>query len=650
VIGYKDDYNKILAQLTGYVADLQMQCTSDVQYLAGVDEERTPENLLQKYFFLVGIVNDRALERAVRRIIENPYKKLMTIEADRDIRQSVRLNAAMLRQIASGARRIEAPPGLRGRIGTLPEMLRGTERIETADISENRFVKHVLVTFRSGLQEFKAHIRNGKLKEKSDKLYSIELDVDAGLGRLDSWLVSDFFRDIGPMTAMPASSVVLQRREGYRDVLRKWLQSQAAATMKWPAGGDAYRENQKDVATLYEYWCFFRLLHIIGDMFGIAPEEVSGKIVDVGQDGLSLKICEGRQLPPLSGTYVSGHSSRRYRDLDIEYQYNRRFSQSCGKSSWTMTMIPDYTISFRPRGMSVEDAERFDLISYVHFDAKYKAKDIVDKMESASKEEGPEDFENDEVKLERDVKRVDILKMHAYRDAIPRTAGAYILYPGTKDRNYRYGDEILPGLGAFPLYPKDDNSDDEPIKEFLSTVAEYLCDRITRWENFTYQKNLVYSGTREEWGKYQAAVAHRFKFTDVSLGDMVGGVRYNLSEREFFGSLPSGRFLSVTLGDGPKGGPYSRDKQAQWLHDTKMFVKSAGQKLECEPDDLLMITAMWYPPFTMMVKRYCGKQTRDELEKGGRPLPFPGKEFHVWDVSLNNFAHVAAYLASRSSE
>jgi hypothetical protein len=81
-----------------------------------------------------------------------------------------------------------------------------------------------------------------------------------------------------------------------------------------------------------------------------------------------------------------------------------------------------------------------------------------------------------------------------------------------------------------------------------------------------------------------------------------------------------------------------------------MFVKSAGQKLECEPDDLLMITAMWYPPFTMMVKRYCGKQTRDELEKGGRPLPFPGKEFHVWDVSLNNFAHVAAYLASRSSE
>ena len=46
VIGYKDDYNKLLTQLTGYVADLQMQCTSDVQYLVGADEEKTPENLI----------------------------------------------------------------------------------------------------------------------------------------------------------------------------------------------------------------------------------------------------------------------------------------------------------------------------------------------------------------------------------------------------------------------------------------------------------------------------------------------------------------------------------------------------------------------------------------------------------------------------
>ena len=646
VIGYKDDYNKLLTQLTGYVADLQMQCTSDVQYLVGADEEKTPENLIQQYFFLVGIVNDNSLEQALRRIVESPYLRLRTMETELDIRHATRFSAAMLRQIASGSRRVESPPGLRDRIPTLPERLRGVVREETADVPENRFVKHVLVTFRGGLQNFKEDIREGKLKAKADKLYSIELDVEAGLERLDRWLSSDFFRGIGPLTSMPSSSVVLQRREGYRDILRKWLQSQAASTMKWPAGGDVYRENQKDVATLYEYWCFFRLLDIIKDLFGIEPEEISGKIVDVGQDGLSLKICEGKQLDALEGRYVSGHTSHRYRRLTIEYQYNRRFTQASGKSSWTMMMIPDYTISFRPQGMSVTDAERLDLISYVHFDAKYKAKDIVDTMESSVQEGATEEETTEEKKSAKDVKRVDILKMHAYRDAIPRTAGAYVLYPGTKDRTYRYGDEILPGLGAFPLYPKDDNSDEEPIRQFLASVAEYLCDRITRWENFTYQKNLAFAGTQEDWGRYQAAIAHRYKYAE-NVDDVVHGVRDNLSDRENLTLLPSGRFLSVVFGGGKKHkGRYSRDKQVLWIYEHNLFVQSADQALDCDPEDLLMITAMWFPPFSMMVKRYSGKKTRAELEADGKPVPFPARNdiFHVWEISLCNFDQVEKYL------
>lgn len=648
IIGYKDDYNKLLAQLTGYVADLQMQCASDVQYLVGVDEEKTPETELQQFFFLVGIVNDNMLEQALRRIVESPYVCLQTAEAECDIRHATRFSAAMLRQIASGVRRVEAPQALRERIATLPERLRGVVREETTDIPENRFVKHVLTTFRGGLQNFKDKIREGKLKAKADKLYAIELDVKAGLERLDFWLSTDFFRGVGPLTSMPSSSVVLQRREGYRDILRKWLQSQAAATMKWAAGVDAYRENQKDVATLYEYWCFFRLLDIIKDLFDIEPEEIYGKIVDIGQDGLSLKIREGKQLDALEGRYVSGHTSHRYRRLTIEYQYNRRFTQASGKSSWTMTMIPDYTISFRPQGMSVADAERLDLISYVHFDAKYKAKDIVEKLEAAVREGAVEEETNEEEKSAKDVKRVDILKMHAYRDSIPRTAGAYVLYPGTKDRTYRYGDEILPGLGAFPLYPKDDNSDDEPIKEFLSSVAEYLCDRITRWENFTYQKNLAFAGTQKDWGRYQAVIAHRYKYAE-NVGDVVHGVRDNLSYRENLALIPPGRFLSITLGNEPKE-KYSRDKQALWLYEHNLFVKSSDQALDCDPEDLLMITAMWYPPFSMMVKRYCGKKTRAELEFDGKGLPFPARNdtFHVWEIALCNFNHVKEYLTSHN--
>ena len=647
VIGYKDDYEKLLTQLTGYVADLQMQCTSDVQYLVGEDYERAQGLDLQQYFFLIALVNDQSFDQALRRIIESPCTKLRTLETECDIRHATRFSAAMLRQVASAPRRIRAPESLRALgIESLPERIAGSVREETTDVAENRFVKHVLVSFRGGLQEFKEKIAEGKLKAKSQKLYAIELDVSAALDRLDGWLVHGFFRGVGPLTSMPSSSVVLQRREGYRDILKKWLQSQAASKMSWDALEDVHRENQKDVATLYEYWCFFRLLDIVKDMFNVENGSVLKSLVDVGSDGLSLKLNEGKQLnPPLSGSYASPHTSKRYRKLDIEFQYNRRFSKS-GHGSWTMLMIPDYTISFRPQGMPVDMAEKLDLITYVHFDAKYKAKDIVEKFEAAAEESGDEALDSAEVKAERDAKRVDILKMHTYRDAIPRTAGAYILFPGTKTKDYHYGDEILPGLGAFPLYPKDDMSEDEePLRHFLASVAEYLCDRITRWENFTYQKNLVFSGTQEEWGKHQAAVAYRFKEIE-NIPDERGGSRWNLSDRDRLASIPPNHFLYTNIGEGPKGGPHSRDKQVAWIRKNLQFVKSTGQDLKgSNPEDLVMIVALWMPPFSMMVKRYCGIRKRADIESAtGELLPFGGTEFHVWDISLHNFDHVAKFL------
>ncbi len=37
-----------------------------------------------------------------------------------------------------------------------------------------------------------------------------------------------------------------------------------------------------------------------------------------------------------------------------------------------------------------------------------------------------------------------------------------------------------------------------------------------------------------------------------------------------------------------------------------------------------------------MVKRYCGKKARAELEVDGQPVPFPVRNdiFRLWDVSL----------------
>ena len=83
-------------------------------------------------------------------------------------------------------------------------------------------------------------------------------------------------------------------------------------------------------------------------------------------------------------------------------------------------------------------------------------------------------------------KRIDLLKMHSYRDAIRRTGGAYILYPGSESKKLCGFHELLPGLGAFSLRPESLNSGMRDITVFLRDLVKLLCDRISQWEQTGY--------------------------------------------------------------------------------------------------------------------------------------------------------------------
>src|SRR5207237_3509490 len=79
-------------------------------------------------------------------------------------------------------------------------------------------------------------------------------------------------------------------------------------------------------------------------------------------------------------------------------------------------------------------------------------------------------------------RRDDLLKMHAYRDAIRRSAGAYVLFPGTSTpRSFREYLELIPGLGAFPLRPGDD-SGRAALRRFIDDVLLHAADQATAEE------------------------------------------------------------------------------------------------------------------------------------------------------------------------
>src|SRR5690606_1831522 len=124
-------------------------------------------------------------------------------------------------------------------------------KIDSIDTPENRFIKHALETF----LKFSTDIN--KVSAKGSKLYNESLLL---IRELESQLHHSIFKEISSPITLKLISPILQRKQGYREVLRVWLMFDLAAKLIWSGGDDIYAGGKKDIATLYEYWLFFKLL------------------------------------------------------------------------------------------------------------------------------------------------------------------------------------------------------------------------------------------------------------------------------------------------------------------------------------------------------------------------------------------------------
>jgi hypothetical protein len=92
--------------------------------------------------------------------------------------------------------------------------------------------------------------------------------------------------------------------------------------------------------------------------------------------------------------------------------------------------------------------------------------------------------------------------MHAYNDAIRRTVGSYVLYPGNGPGDARFSKyhEILPGVGAFSISPGHGDGRRE-IGRFVTDVLERQRDRFTQLARINYW---THDTVREEPTEYHA--------------------------------------------------------------------------------------------------------------------------------------------------
>lgn len=161
-----------------------------------------------------------------------------------------------------------------------------------------------------------------------------------------------------------------------------------------------------------------------------------------------------------------------------------------------MQLRPDYTLSIWPAELQEKDAEKdiaekLNEIVHVHFDSKYKVKSGIEiDVLNKEAEEGTLDKSGGEMLF----KREDLHKMHTYNDAIRRTYGSYILYPGLEDSKkvFKGFHEILPGLGAFAVRPNEANTGILVVQGFITDIRNHLLNLNSQREHLAVKNYKVH--------------------------------------------------------------------------------------------------------------------------------------------------------------
>lgn len=313
-------------------------------------------------------------------------------------------------------------------------LYRVEQHILSNDTQENRFLKFALHQISKRYEDLRQRIE--AVKTASGTMKSAMLATSETLKRLQH---HPFFRTIGRFKGINQESMVLQKATGYSQVYRTWNLLRRAYSLN----DGLYRLQTKDIATLYEIWCFIEVSHIVKAQLHLDDEDVEHRNRMEMNGIFSWELGKGE------------HSRILFRKDGVELAelvYNPKNADTENDNVGMKDLVvptvpqkPDIVLQ-----LTKNDLQQGMKMTYL-FDAKYRI-DGKDKGVDVPPEGA-------------------INQMHRYRDAIyykdydanalkKEVIGGYILFPGDGEPNdvavskfYKTIKEV--NIGAFPLRPKD---------------------------------------------------------------------------------------------------------------------------------------------------------------------------------------------------
>jgi hypothetical protein len=340
-VDYLLHFRAMMADLSGRAEEMLLDWSAPAsQPLAPAPESEAV--LIQQFNMLVNGIGTDRLRQWLRAVKRNPHRALAS-EARWEPASSARPDAFLkdpLRHGRDWGRVPDAPHGIPARGGpVLPQEILAHRKFDSFDTPPNRFVKFAIGQFagicRKVLAVFEA--KRGRDKSSESRLWPAEIEAANLLEELESIRKDSFFDEVGALRSLPLNNQTLQKRHGYREILKAWTRVRRATKFKWEAFEEEFfLGDSRDVPTLYEYWVFFQLREVIGRIPkpADAPVEATG-IKPVGEAGGDLAFLqptdEGGALNLKEGktilcryTWDSGFGN----PLRLHLYFNRSFPAS----------------------------------------------------------------------------------------------------------------------------------------------------------------------------------------------------------------------------------------------------------------------------------------------------------------------------------
>lgn len=423
---------------------------------------------------------------AVKSIIERPRHRLHGIETYLRADKLTRIPASIENELAEH-RKEQA------------HLYRVERQVQSNDTQENRFLKHALVQITAKYEALKKRIE--AIKGASDPFKG---EMQNMLDTLKHLQRNPFFRTVGRFKGMNQESMVLQKASGYNQVYRTWNLLRRAYSLN----DGIYRLQSKDIATLYEIWCFIEVSHIVKELLGLDVDvdhrnrmEMNGIFTwELGKGEHSRILFKKDNVELAELVYNPKHTDKENDSISMENLVVPTVAQK-----------PDIVLQ-----LTKHDQQKDIKMTYL-FDAKYRIEGRVNGVDTP-----PEDAIN---------------QMHRYRDAIyykehtsnelkKEVIGGYILFPGDGQKAdvevskfYKTIDEV--NIGAFPLRPKDKENRkllEDFIQKLIGSSASKILDNAIPQKGLHYTESepcyFVISGTKkenpEDWEKLHQGLPCRF--------------------------------------------------------------------------------------------------------------------------------------------